>query len=47
MLKRNQNLKQMLNEKVIKPELVNALNIPKPNTVNKEGFPAYELDKWL
>lgn len=47
MLKRNQNLKQMLNEKVIKPELVNALNIPKPNTVNREGFSAYELDKWL
>lgn len=46
-MKRNENLKSILNEKVPVPELLEALEIPKPNSFNTQGYEAYSLDKWL
>lgn len=47
MKKRNEILKNSLNEKTPIPELVEALKIPEPNTTNIQGYKAYDLDKWL
>lgn len=44
---RNQNLRDSLAEMQPKAELVEATNIPKPNTTNRQGHAAYTVDSWL
>ena len=44
---RNDKLRKSLETLQPKPQLVEAMTIPKPNTVNRQGHAAYELDKWL
>lgn len=44
---RNQNLRNSLASMQPKSELVEAREIPKPNTTNRQGHEAYSLDKWL
>jgi 60 kDa SS-A/Ro ribonucleoprotein len=44
---RNQNLRSSLANMQPKSELVEAIEIPKPDTKNRQGYAAYSLDKWL
>ena len=44
---RNQKLAQTLANTPAQPNLVAAKKIPTPNTVNRQGFEAYSIDKWL
>lgn len=44
---RNQNLRSSLASMQPKSELVEAVEIPKPDTKNRQGHAAYSLDKWL
>ena len=44
---RNQKLAATLASTQPKPNLVEANNIPKPDTTNRQGHEAYSLDKWL
>jgi 60 kDa SS-A/Ro ribonucleoprotein len=44
---RNQNLRSSLANMQPKAELVEAIEIPKPDTKNRQGHAAYSLDKWL
>ena len=44
---RNQNLRNTLSKTKPNPKLVEAANVPKPDTVNRQGHSAYSLDKWL
>jgi 60 kDa SS-A/Ro ribonucleoprotein len=44
---RNQNLRDSLATMQPKAELVEAMAIPKPDTINRQGHEAYSLDKWL
>jgi len=47
MSKTNSKLKSIIGEKKPIQQLVVANNIPKPDTVNQQGLPAYSQDKWL
>jgi len=47
MSKTNSKLASIIGEKKPKPRLVAANNIPKPDTTNQQGLPAYSQDKWL
>ena len=47
MSKTNSKLASVIGEKKPKPRLVAANNIPKPDTTNQQGLPAYSQDKWL
>ena len=44
---RNQNLRDSLATMQPNPKSVEATEIPKPNTVNRQGHQAYALDSWL
>lgn len=44
---RNANLRKTLANKQPQTKLVAAKAVPKPNTVNRSGHAAYEIDKWL
>jgi hypothetical protein len=44
---RNANLRSKLANTAPDTKLVAAIAVPKPNTVNRQGAPAYTLDKWL
>ena len=44
---RNQNLRDSLATMQPNPKSVEAMEIPKPNTVNRQGHQAYALDSWL
>lgn len=44
---RNANLRSKLANTAPDTKLVAANAVPKPNTVNRQGFAAYTLDKWL
>jgi hypothetical protein len=44
---RNQKLRDELATIKPSPKLVEAVNIPKPNTKNRQGHEAYALDSWL
>jgi len=44
---RNQNLKSSLGKMQPKSESVEEVSIPKPDTLNRQGYEAYSLDKWL
>lgn len=43
---RNKNLSEKLGSLQVKPELKAANSIPKPDTVNVQGYEAYSVDKW-
>ena len=47
MSKTNSKLASVIGTKQPKPNLVNARNIPTPDTTNKQGYSAYSQDKWL
>ena len=47
MSKTNSKLASVIGSKQPKPNLVNARNIPTPDTTNKQGYAAYSQDKWL
>ena len=47
MSKTNSKLASVIGSKQSKPNLVNAKNIPTPDTTNQQGLPAYSQDKWL
>ncbi len=47
MSKTNSRLSEVIGEKKPKENLVAAMAIPEPDTVNKQGFPAHKQDKWL
>ena len=47
MSKTNSKLAAVIGSKQSKPNLVNAKNIPTPDTTNQQGLPAYSQDKWL
>lgn len=47
MSKTNSKLAAVIGTKQPKPNLVNAKNIPTPDTTNQQGLPAYSQDKWL
>ena len=47
MSKTNSKLASVIGSKQPKPNLVNASRIPKPDTTNQQGLPAYSQDKWL
>ena len=47
MSKTNSKLASVVGSKQSKPNLVNAKNIPTPDTTNQQGLPAYSQDKWL
>ena len=47
MSKTNSKLASVIGSKQPKPNLVNARNIPTPNTTNQQGYAAYSQDKWL
>lgn len=44
---RNQNLRDSLATMQPNPKSVEAMEIPKPDTVNRQGHQAYALDSWL
>jgi hypothetical protein len=44
---RNKNLRSTLAGMQPDTKLVEALNVPKPDTKNRQGHDAYSLDKWL
>lgn len=44
---RNQNLRDSLATMQPNPKSVEAMEIPKPDTVNRQGHAAYALDSWL
>jgi len=44
---RNQNLRDSLATMQPNPKSVEAMSIPKPDTVNRQGHAAYALDSWL
>jgi 60 kDa SS-A/Ro ribonucleoprotein len=44
---RNEGLRNRLSSISAKPELVEAIAVPKPDTKNRQGHEAYSLDKWL
>lgn len=47
MSKTNSKLAAVIGTKQPKTNLVNANKIPKPDTTNQQGLPAYSQDKWL
>lgn len=47
MSKTNSKLASVIGSKQPKPNLVNARNIPTPDTTNQQGYAAYSQDKWL
>ena len=47
MSKTNSKLASVVGSKQSIPNLVNAKNIPTPDTTNQQGLPAYSQDKWL
>lgn len=47
MSKTNSKLAAVISTKQPKTNLVNANKIPKPDTTNQQGLPAYSQDKWL
>ena len=47
MSKTNSKLASVIDSKQPKPNLVNARNIPTPDTTNQQGYSAYSQDKWL
>ena len=47
MSKTNSKLASVIGSKQPKTNLVNANKIPKPDTTNQQGLPAYSQDKWL
>ena len=47
MSKTNSKLVAVIGTKQPKTNLVNANKIPKPDTTNQQGLPAYSQDKWL
>ena len=47
MSKTNSKLASVIGTKQPKPNLVNARNIPTPDTTNQQGYSAYSQDKWL
>ena len=47
MSKTNSKLASVIGTKQPKPNLVNARNIPTPDTTNQQGYAAYSQDKWL
>lgn len=47
MSKTNSKLASVIGTKQPKTNLVNANKIPKPDTTNQQGLPAYSQDKWL
>ena len=47
MSKTNSKLAAVIGTKQSKTNLVNANKIPKPDTTNQQGLPAYSQDKWL
>ena len=47
MSKTNSKLAAVIGTKQPKTNLVNASRIPKPDTTNQQGLPAYSQDKWL
>ena len=47
MSKTNSKLASVIGSKQPKPNLVNARNIPTPDTTNQQGYSAYSQDKWL
>lgn len=47
MSKTNSKLTSVIGSKQPKPNLVNARNIPTPDTTNQQGYAAYSQDKWL
>ena len=47
MSKTNSKLAAAISTKQPKTNLVNANKIPKPDTTNQQGLPAYSQDKWL
>jgi polyhydroxyalkanoate synthesis regulator phasin len=47
MTKSNSKLASIIGEKKPKQNLVEAKSIPKPNTTNQQGLPAYSQDMWL
>ena len=47
MSKTNSKLATVIGTKQPKTNLVNANKIPKPDTTNQQGLPAYSQDKWL
>ena len=47
MSKTNSKLASIIGSKQPKPNLVNARNIPTPDTTNQQGYAAYSQDKWL
>lgn len=47
MSKTNSKLAAIISTKQPKTNLVNANKIPKPDTTNQQGLPAYSQDKWL
>lgn len=47
MSKTNSKLASVIVSKQPKPNLVNARNIPTPDTTNQQGYAAYSQDKWL
>lgn len=47
MSKTNSKLVSVIGSKQPKPNLVNARNIPTPDTTNQQGYAAYSQDKWL
>ena len=47
MSKTNSKLASIIGEKKPKEKLVVANNIPRPDTTNQQGLPAYSQDKWL
>ena len=47
MSKTNSKLAAVIGTKQPKTNLINANKIPKPDTTNQQGLPAYSQDKWL
>ena len=47
MSKTNRKLASVIGSKQPKSNLVNARNIPTPDTTNQQGYAAYSQDKWL
>lgn len=45
-MKRNESLKSKLDGLQVQPKLKASISVPKPDTVNIQGFEAYSMDKW-